>query len=212
MPQDQQVVVDGRELALTNLEKTLYRGNGYTKACYSLLHTGGRVATASLPRERPATRLRLPDRVGSKSIYEKDALKYMPEWIGTAKVPRRAGGKPIRYICVNDAATLVWCANRACLGFHSFLHRDGDMVKPTSEMFDLDPGEEADLVVCAEVAGLVRGALRQAGRRRLIPPPEASPEDTRETGKRIWQSDRFRDGEGLPTGEVSYRLGAERGF
>jgi bifunctional non-homologous end joining protein LigD len=155
------VDVDGRQLALTNLDKVLYPGNGFTKAHVIEYYT--RVAPWLLPHfaRRPVTLLRFPDGVRGKAFYEKDAPKYTPEWVQTTEVPRLAGGKPIRYICVNDLPTLVWCANIASLELHPFLHRAGDLNGPTSLVFDLDPGEGADVVTAAAVALLLRTALHE---------------------------------------------------
>jgi bifunctional non-homologous end joining protein LigD len=80
---------------------------------------------------------RFPDGVRGKAFYEKDAPKHTPEWIHTANVPRAAGGKPIRYICIDDLPTLVWCANVASLELHPFLHQAQQLDCPTSMVFDL---------------------------------------------------------------------------
>lgn len=68
---------------------------------------------------------RFPDGVRGKAFYEKDAPKRTPEWVHITEVPRAAGGKPIRYICIDDFPTLVWCANVASLELHPFLHHAG---------------------------------------------------------------------------------------
>jgi uncharacterized protein (TIGR03437 family) len=86
-----------------------------------------------------------------------------PDWVHTTLVPRQAGGKPIRYICINDLPTLIWCANLASLELHPFLHREGNLNCPTSVVFDLDPGDGADLATCAEVALLLRAHLATGG-------------------------------------------------
>jgi bifunctional non-homologous end joining protein LigD len=83
--------------------------------------------------------------------------------VQTTDIPRQSGGKPIRYICIDDLPTLVWCANLASLELHPFLHRAGELSCPTSIVFDLDPGEGASLVTCAEVAFLLRSVLTKAG-------------------------------------------------
>src|SRR5579864_5123850 len=155
------VDVGGRQLALTNLDKVLYPGNGFTKAHVIEYYT--RVAPWLLPHfaGRPVTLLRFPDGVRGKAFYEKDAPKYTPDWVQTTEVPRLAGGKPIRYICVNDLPTLVWCANVASLELHPFLHRAGELNRPTSLVFDLDPGEGTDLASTAGVAFLLRKVLQE---------------------------------------------------
>jgi bifunctional non-homologous end joining protein LigD len=83
--------------------------------------------------------------------------------VHTTLVPRQAGGKPIRYICINDLPTLIWCANLASLELHPFLHREGNLDCPTSVVFDLDPGDGADLGTSAEVALLRRALLATGG-------------------------------------------------
>ncbi len=163
MPIKHLVDIDGRPLALTNLDKVLYPGSGFTKAHVIDYYT--RVAEWLLPHftGRPVTLFRFPDGVRSKAFYEKDAPKYTPDWVPTTLVPRVAGGEPIRYICVNDRPTLIWCANLASLELHPFLHRAPALDRPTSLVFDLDPGEGADLLLCVEVAFLLRDLLENAG-------------------------------------------------
>src|SRR4029453_7383933 len=115
--------------------------------------------------ERPVTMKRFPDGVTGKAFYEKDAPKFTPPWIHTTDVPRQAGGKPIRYICIDDRATLAWCANIASLELHPFLHRAGHLDQPDAMVFDLDPGEEATLVTCADVGFSLRALLEANGLR-----------------------------------------------
>jgi bifunctional non-homologous end joining protein LigD len=97
--------------------------------------------------------------VRGQVFYEKDRPRFAPDWIQTFPVPRRAGGPHIQYIRINDLATLVWCANAASLELHPFLHRAPHIQQPTSVVFDLDPGEGADIRTCAQVAFLLKDVL-----------------------------------------------------
>jgi bifunctional non-homologous end joining protein LigD len=153
------VDVEGRSLALSNLNKVLYPASGFTKT--QVIDYYIRIAPYLLPHyaRRPLTMKRFPDGVRGKAFYEKDAPKHTPEWIHTTGVPRSAGGKPIRYICIDDLPTLVWCANVASLELHPFLHRAEQLDCPTSMVFDLDPGEGANLTTCAEVAFYLKALL-----------------------------------------------------
>ena len=155
----QQVEVEGRQLALTNLDKVLYPGGLFTKA--QIIDYYIRISKWLLPHfaGRPVTLQRFPDGVRGKAFYEKDAPKYTPTWVRTAEVPRQAGGTPIRYIRIDDLPTLVWCANVASLELHPFLHPAGQLNCPTAIVFDLDPGEGANLMSCAEVAFLLKALL-----------------------------------------------------
>src|SRR5690242_5444071 len=119
----QQIRVDSKTLSVSNLEKVLYPKTGFTKG--QVIDYYARVSGYLLPhlKDRPVTMKRYPDGVGGKFFYEKDAPRYTPDWVRTFPVPRRGGGRPIRYILINDRATLVWCANLANLEIHPFLHR-----------------------------------------------------------------------------------------
>jgi bifunctional non-homologous end joining protein LigD len=127
MPTAQHVEVEGRDLALSNLDKVLYPGAAFSKA--QVIDYYIRISKWLLPHveRRPVTMLRFPDGVHGKAFYEKDAPKYTPAWVHTTDVPRQAGSKPIRYICIDDLPTLVWCANLASLELHPFLHRAGEL-------------------------------------------------------------------------------------
>jgi len=149
--------IDGVRIALSNLEKPLYPS--FTKG--QVIDFYIRISSCLLPhlKDRPVTMKRYPDGVGAKHFYEKDAPKFTPEWVETFEVPRRAGGRPIRYILINNLATLAWCANLASLEIHPFLHRVPRIEEPTSVVFDLDPGDGAGILDCAEVAFLIRELL-----------------------------------------------------
>ena len=155
--------VDGRVVNLSNLEKVLYPASGFTKA--QVIDYYARVSEWILPhlRDRPVTLKRFPDGIGGQAFYEKDAPRFTPEWVAIAPVPRRAGGKDIRYVLINDRPTLVWCANIASLELHPFLHKAGALDKPDALVFDLDPGEGANIITAAKVGFLVRDLLLRAG-------------------------------------------------
>ena len=118
----QHVDVEGKPLTLSNLDKVLYPGNGFTKA--HVIDYYIKVSKVLLPHfsRRPVTLNRFPDGVRGRAFYEKDTPDYLPSWAHTTKVPRQNGGEPIRYICIDDVATLIWCANVASLELHPFLH------------------------------------------------------------------------------------------
>jgi bifunctional non-homologous end joining protein LigD len=82
-------------------------------------------------------------------------------------VPRRAGGKPINYIVIDDLPTLVWLGNLAALELHPFLHRASNLNTPQSIVFDLDPGDGANILDCARVAALLHDLLSRLQLRSL---------------------------------------------
>jgi bifunctional non-homologous end joining protein LigD len=149
--------IDGIEIPVSNLEKLLYPAGGVTKA--HVIDYYVRVSKWLLPhlRDRPVTLKRYPDGVKGEHFYEKDAPSFTPEWVRTFPVPRRTGESDIRYIIIDNLATLVWAANLANIEIHPFLHRVPAIETPTSIAFDLDPGEGANIENCAEVAFLLKG-------------------------------------------------------
>jgi bifunctional non-homologous end joining protein LigD len=160
---EQTVEIEGRRLKLSNLDKPMYPMAGFTKG--QVIHYHMRVAPYLLPhlKDRPVTLKRYPDGVGGQFFYEKHAPRFTPDWVQTFPVPRRAGGKPIRYILINDLATLAWSANLANLEIHPSLHRVPDIQKPTVLAFDLDPGEGSSVLACARVAFPIRDLFERVG-------------------------------------------------
>ena len=152
----QELEVSGRPVPISNPEKILYPAARFTKA--QVIDYYIRAADYILPhlKNRPVTLKRFPNGVAGKFFYEKNAPAFTPPWIETFDVPRRAGGKPIRYVLLNDLPSLVWSANLANLEIHPFLHRAPRIENPTAVVFDLDPGEGADVLACARVALLLR--------------------------------------------------------
>jgi bifunctional non-homologous end joining protein LigD len=54
---------------------------------------------------------------------------------------------------------LLWASNLGNLELHSTLAREPDLNRPTSVVFDLDPGPPADIIDCADVALRLRDLL-----------------------------------------------------
>ena len=161
--QAEHLTIDGRDVPVTNLDKVLYPESGFTK--WQVIDYYIRVSPHLLPHfcGRPVTLKRYPNGLGGKFFYEKDAPRFTPDWVETFPVPRRGGGTPIQYILINDLATLVWCANAASLELHPFLHCVPEIQEPTSVVFDLDPGEGATILNCAEVAFRLKDVLARLG-------------------------------------------------
>jgi bifunctional non-homologous end joining protein LigD len=145
------VEIDGRELAVTNLDKVLYPEVGFTKA--EVIDYYVRVAPAMLPhvQGRGVTLRRYPNGVDETSFFEKRAPDHRPDWIGTALGPGdRKGG--IHYLVIDEVATLAWVGNMAGLEVHAPMARASDIDAPTMVVFDLDPGPGAGMVDCCRVA------------------------------------------------------------
>ena len=152
-----------RQVAFTRLDKVFFPGDRFTKGDLIAYYVA--VAPYLLPhlRARPVTVIRFPDGVGGIQFYEKNAPKFAPPWLKTVAVARRHGQGATNYIVIDGAPALAWCANLAAIEFHPFLHRTRNPAQPTCVVFDLDPGEGADVLACARVALLVQALLRPLG-------------------------------------------------
>lgn len=153
--------IGNKELALSNLDKVMYPETGFTKGQVIDYYT--RVAPYLLPhlKNRPITLKRFPDGVRGEHFYEKDAPSFTPAWVKTFPIPRSTGNSMIDYILINDLPTLVWSANMANLEIHPFLSKVPDIDLPTMLVFDLDPGEGADILSSCEAAFRVKELLDQ---------------------------------------------------
>jgi bifunctional non-homologous end joining protein LigD len=152
--------VEGRRVALSNLEKVLYPATGFTKA--ELLHYYATVAEVLLPhlRDRPVSFLRYPDGPDGQRFFTKNVPPGTPEWVTTAEVPRSAG--PARMVLVQDLASLMWAANQVA-EFHTHQWVAGAPEEADRLVFDLDPGPPATVVQCCEVALWLRERLGRDG-------------------------------------------------
>ena len=151
-----EVEVDGHRLRLSNLDKVLYPKAGFTKG--QVIDYYARVSPALLPhlRDRPLTMKRYPDGVEGEFFYEKQCPAHRPEWVQTASIWSRHNRKNIDYCLANDLPTLVWAGNLADLELHTSLALAADPGRPTTMVFDLDPGAPADIVDCCQVGLWVR--------------------------------------------------------
>jgi|SRR6187549_252119 len=158
-----ELTVEGRALRVSNLDKVLYPETGFTKG--DLIDFYARVGDVLLPhlRGRPLTLKRYPDGVEGGHFYEKRCPAHRPEWVRTAKVWSERHREEIDYCLVEDLPTLVWAANLADIELHTSLSLAREMERPTSIVFDLDPGAPADLLDCCQVALWIRGMLEQLG-------------------------------------------------
>jgi bifunctional non-homologous end joining protein LigD len=153
------VVVEGRTLSVSNLDKVLYPAVHFTKA--EVLDYYARIAPVLLPHlgDRAVTLRRFPNGPAGKSFYEKNCPRHRPDWVRTSPVQGEEG--VIDFCRIDSVAALTWVANLAALELHTSMARVEDPDAPTMVVFDLDPGAPAALLECAEVALLIRHVLER---------------------------------------------------
>ncbi|MGJ5800482.1 non-homologous end-joining DNA ligase [Streptomyces europaeiscabiei] len=152
--------VEGRRVALSNLEKVLHPATGFTKG--ELLHYYATISGALLPhlRDRPVSFLRYPDGPGGQVFFTKNVPPGTPDWVTTAEVRRMEG--PARMVLVQDLPSLMWASNQVA-EFHTpqWTVRSAD--EADRLVLDLDPGAPATVVECCEVACWLRDRLAADG-------------------------------------------------
>jgi bifunctional non-homologous end joining protein LigD len=136
---------------LSNPGKVLYPDDGITKG--DLVDYYRRAAERMLPhlRGRPVAMERYPDGIDAERIFQKDVPAHFPGWIDRVEVAKQQGS--LRQVVCEEAATLAYLANQACITPHVFLSRADRLDHPDQLIFDLDPAgddfEEARLAALA---------------------------------------------------------------
>jgi bifunctional non-homologous end joining protein LigD len=155
----EELVVDGKKLAVSNLRKVLYPATGFTKG--EVVNYYVEIAPYLLPhlKGRALTMKRYPDGVEGFFFYEKRCPAFRPKWLRTARVFSERRGENMDYCMADDRPSLVWAANLADIELHPSLALAKAQDRPTSMVFDLDPGEGANIVDCARVALWLREKL-----------------------------------------------------
>jgi bifunctional non-homologous end joining protein LigD len=151
---------------LTNLDKVLWPQDGYTKG--DLISYYQAVAQWLLPylEDRPLSVQRYPDGIDGVSFFEKNAPRNAPPWVQTLAVVSNT--KKTNYILCNDAPTLVYLANLACITLHVWVSRKGSLDTPDYVLFDLDPWEGCTPKTLAEVALTLHGLCAEIGLKPVV--------------------------------------------
>jgi bifunctional non-homologous end joining protein LigD len=133
--------VDGHDVKITRSDKILFPEDGITKQ--DLIDYYHRIAPWILPHleGRPLAMERYPDGIDKPGFFQKTAPFYYPGWIKTVTIKKKTGGT-VRHVVCDDAATLVYLANQACVTPHIWLSRTDKLDYPDQMVFDLDPSED----------------------------------------------------------------------
>jgi bifunctional non-homologous end joining protein LigD len=173
----------GREIALTNLDKELFparaRGDAVTKR--DLVRYAACIAPTMLPYllDRPLNLHRYPDGAASGGFWQKETPAHAPAWIPRWSNPDADAGESEHYVVVDAPPVLVWLANHAALELHPWTSRVEDVNRPTYALVDLDPGATTTWDELLTLARLHRTALDHLGVR-------AYPKVTGQRGMQIW--------------------------
>ena len=161
--------VDGRQLHVSNLEKVLFPEVSFTKA--QVIDYYVRIAPVLLPHlsGRPVTFTRWPDGVEGQAFFEKNSARHAPDWVRKVTVPSPGssrGRETLEMVVLETVADLAWAANLAALELHVPQWQVGSRLQPALPdllVLDLDPGPDAGILECCEVADRLRQRLVDDG-------------------------------------------------
>ena len=160
--QNELLVVEGREIPISNPHKILFPEPGYTKldlARYYLAVAPGALRGSG---GRPNMLVRYPNGITGEFFYQKRAPTSRPSWIEVVSL-KFPSGRSADEVVPRDAAALVWLANLACLELHPHPVRADDLEHPDELRVDLDPVPGVPWSQVREVAHLADGTLRDFG-------------------------------------------------
>ena len=152
------LVVDGREVSISNPQKVLFPAAGHTKldlVRYYLAVAEGALRAAG---GRPNVLVRYPDGIDGEFFYQKRAPKARPAWVDVVAL-RFPSGRSAEEVVPRDAAALAWMANLACLELHPHPVRADDLDHPDELRVDLDPVPGVGWDQLREVSRIVRATL-----------------------------------------------------
>ena len=155
---DAKLVVDTREVRLTNLNKPFWPERGITKGM--LIQYYADIAPVLLPhiRDRAMVMKRYPHGAASEPFFMKRAPVPRPEWIRICSI-EHGSGNVIDFPVIDDMPSLLWEINLGCIDLNQWYARCDDVDRPDYVHFDLDPGPGATFDHVRESALIVRDAL-----------------------------------------------------
>jgi len=122
-----------REIKYTHPEKIYYPDDGITKG--ELLAYYETVADLLVPylKDRPLSLKRYPNGIKQDYFFQKNTPETYPSWLRTETVDG------IRYVLVEDKASLMYLTNLGCIDQNPWMSRIGSLDKPDYILIDLDP-------------------------------------------------------------------------
>ena len=156
---DHTLVVQGKSVRLTNLDKLFWPERGITKG--DLIQYYADVAPVLLPhiRDRAMVMKRYPHGAAGEFFFMKRAPSPRPPWIRTCAIDHESGNV-IDFPVIDDLPSLLWVINLGCIDLNQWYARCDDVDRPDYVHFDLDPGEGTTWKAVLETAQIVGDALK----------------------------------------------------
>jgi bifunctional non-homologous end joining protein LigD len=130
-----------KTVRFSNLDKVFWPEEGYTKG--DLIAYYKSVSPWLLPylRNRPLVLTRYPDGITGKSFYQKDAPKFIPDWLRTERMWSEQAQREIDYFICDDEESLLYIINLGTIPLHLWASNADALERPDWCILDLDPKE-----------------------------------------------------------------------
>jgi bifunctional non-homologous end joining protein LigD len=157
------VVIDGRELTLTNQGKIYWPEEKITKG--EVLNYYNNIHKLILPylKDRPQSLKRTPNGILNPGFFQKNADESFPEWMKTIPLRAESANRTVNYILCNDLATLLYLNNLGCIEINPWHSRAQKLDHPDYLVFDLDPSDKNTFDQVIETALVINDILSSIG-------------------------------------------------
>jgi bifunctional non-homologous end joining protein LigD len=164
---DAKLLVEKKEVRLTNLAKPFWPERGITKGM--LIQYYADIAPVLLPHvcDRAMVMKRYPHGAGGEFFFMKRAPVPRPDWIRTCSIEHDSGNV-IDFPVIDDVPSLLWLINLGCIDLNQWYAKCDDIHRPDYVHFDLDPGPGATFDQVRESALIVRQALEDLKMKPLV--------------------------------------------
>jgi bifunctional non-homologous end joining protein LigD len=161
--EDQQIVLDGQELKLTNLNKLYWKKEKFSKG--DMINYYLKIAPFILPymKDRPQSLNRHPNGIDGPNFFQKDQRGKLPAWMQTHEDFSESTNEMIEYLVCSNEATLIYMANLGCIEMHPWHSRSQSWQYPDWCLIDLDPDKPNTFEQVMDVAKVVKQVLDSIG-------------------------------------------------
>ena len=133
---EKEVLVDGRKLTLSNLEKILWPIDRITKAELIKYYADFSEYIIAFLKDRPIMTRRYPNGTAEQYFVQKH-FPHVPSWVKLFYF------KSEHYVLCNDLPTLIWLGNLAAIEINHMLARKPSVSRQDIVLIDLDPHQPA---------------------------------------------------------------------
>jgi bifunctional non-homologous end joining protein LigD len=158
---DGDIVVEGRRLKVSNLQKVFWPDANITKG--DLLRYYASVGPAILPavEGRPLTLERYPNGITGEMFYQQRVIAQVPEGVRTVELDLE--GEEVERVIGGDLYTLLYTAQLAAISQHVWPSRLGTLEHMDYSILDLDPSKGVPFSAVRETALAVQDQLQRLG-------------------------------------------------